>query len=234
MIDPVAVRARAQSLWIAFAFILAVALAALPAGCGGRGGGETPGEPEVTFDGLHRVYEARVARLWVRPGATLEGKTKIQPSFEGLSYARPPSNRKDNFAIGERAMEKLEENLHDVFLEELARGNDWEIVDAPGPDVLRIRAWLIDVVFRNPPEGRNRRYSASAGDATLVLEIYDSETRQILARVADRRTAQRRGGDMMRAAAIDNRIAVRQMFQYWARRLRTGLDEVRERGTFEP
>jgi hypothetical protein len=217
---------------------LAVSLLLLVSGCADlETTARSAQEPEVSFDGLERVRAARVARLWVRPGASLEGKTKILPSFGGFSYRTPPTNRRNNFSLTESQVQTLEATLHEVFREALTSGDDgWEITDTPGPDVIKLRAWLIDVVVRVPPgarSARDRTFVAEAGQATLVLEIFDSESREILARAADRASAQNASGSMMRAVTTENRAAVRRMFRRWATRLRNGLDDVKARGTFE-
>ncbi len=213
-----------------------VALAALVGGCADLGSAIRSGqEAEISFDGLHRVRGAFVDRLWVRPGASLEGKTKILPSFAGLSY-RKATRERTKHELSSTQIERLEGILHEVFLEELARGDDWQITDVPGPDVVIVRAWLVDVVINTPPRdtsARTRSWVASAGEATLVVEVFDAETHQILARVADRQSAQRAGGGLMRSVPTDNQAAVRRMFRHWAMRLRHGLDEVRAQGTFE-
>ena len=220
------------------AHCLAVLIAIVLTGCAGLSSeAGAPREQDVTFDGLHLVRGTLGGRLWIRPGASLEGKTSILPSYLGLSYRRPPTNRHGNYALDERQMERLREILHDVFLEELTRDDGWLIAEAPGPEVVSIRARLMDVVVKVPSEravGRDRSYTASAGEATLVLEIHDSQTRQILARFADRRRAERPGGQMLRSVSIGNGIELRRMFRHWAGRLRRGLDDVRARGTFVP
>ncbi len=106
----------------------------------------------------------------------------------------------------------------------------------PSDTLTRRRRWLVDVVINTPPRdtsARTRSWVASAGEATLLEEVFDAETHQILARVADRQSAQRAGGGLMRSVPTDNQAAVRRMFRHWAMRLRHGLDEVRAQGTFE-
>ena len=132
----------------------------------------------------------------------------------------------DNFAIDESQQQLIRETLGEVFVEELERDGGWEVVQTQGPDALAIRGGLIDVVVHAPPEptsGRDRVWVASAGEATLVLEIHDSQTGEILARIADRAAAEPVGGGM-RSMPINNRVEVRRMFRGWARRLRAGLD----------
>ena len=54
-----------------------------------------------------------------------------------------------------------------------------------------IRGGLIDVVSHVPPEtvGRSDIYLKSVGEATLVIEISDSESNAPLVRIVDRRAA---------------------------------------------
>jgi hypothetical protein len=213
-----------------------IVLAAFLGGCASLGAGPFDSAPEITFDGLERLRGAQVDRLWVRPGASLEGKTQIMPQFAGFSYRSERTGHREGYKLTNDQHKDLEEALHKVFLEELTRGGDWQVTQEPGPDVILVRAWLADMVVRLPPDtrsGRGNDWVASAGEATLVVEVYDAETRQILVRAADRAAVQRAGGGMMRTTSGTNRAEVRRMFRSWAQRLRRGLDEVKAEGTFE-
>lgn len=215
---------------------LLIVLAALLGGCASFGGGASRSDPEVTFDGLERLPGARVHRVWVRPGASLEGKTQVMPQFAGFSYRSERTGRREGYKLTETHRKQVEETLHEVFLEELTSGGDWTVTHEPSPDVIIVRAWLTDVVVNVPQRqrsGRGDQWVASAGEATLVLEVFDAETRQILVRAVDRGAVQRAGGGAMRAVAGVNRSELRRMFRSWARRLRRGLDEVKAEGTFE-
>lgn len=62
------------------------------------------------------------------------------------------------------------------------------LVKELGPDVLLIRAGLLDIVSFVPPEriGRSEIYLTEIGQVTLVLELRDSITNAILLRAIDR------------------------------------------------
>ena len=206
--------------------------AALLAGCASPAAPTLQSGPgaERSHDGLVRVDHARFDRVWVRQGASLAGYDKVKLEYAGFAYRRQPrrSNRTatDNFAIDESQQRLIRETLGEVFVEELERDGGWQVVQTQGPDVLGIRGGLIDVVVHAPPEPTSARggvWVASAGEATLVLEIHDSQTGEILARIANRDDAEPVGGGM-RSMPINNRIEVKRMFRGWARRLRAGLD----------
>lgn len=74
-------------------------------------------------------------------------------------------------------------------MEELQKSDRFRIVDKPGPNTLIVSGGLLDVTSQVPPKqvgSSSRIYLSSIGDATLVLEIRDSETNRILARAVDR------------------------------------------------
>ena len=69
-----------------------------------------------------------------------------------------------------------------------------------------------------------RSYTDSAGSMTLKLELYDSETGDLLAVASDRRQAPHRGY-MQWTNSISNKADARQMFRNWAKALNKRLQE---------
>jgi len=128
-------------------------------------------------------------------------------------------------------MANLKSWFHEAVVTALTKDDGWEIVDTPGLDVLRIGAHLIDLVVRTPAQDVSfqRTFTRSYGEVTVVFELQDSESNEFLARVAERRDP---------TTATDNSLArvtpgavkadVQWLFDYWAGRLRQGLDQLRE------
>ena len=88
--------------------------------------------------------------------------------------------------------------------------------------------YMIDIVSAVPPEtvGRNRIYLNRVGEATLVLELRDSMSNEILARSADRR-----GADpawTIESSRVTNLAEVRRLARTWARILVNRLDQIAE------
>jgi hypothetical protein len=213
--------------------VLVSALLLVPA-CAGPPGNEVGSSAEVSHDGLVRVEKSlRFQQVWVRPGTSLAGYRKILPVDAGVHYKRPPRASRQQFPVSERQMKLLSEGLQSAITEALEKDGDWQIVNERGPDVLIVRAALIDVYLSSPPRpsAREQIYTSSAGEATLVVEIFDSESLEILARIADRRSASRNLTTTWRSDAVTNRTAAAQLFQRWAQRLREGMDYAR---TLEP
>jgi hypothetical protein len=186
---------------------------------------------EVTYDGLHRLERTRFDRAWARPGLDLGHYQRILMDFGGIHYKRPPQRRRAgaDFALEPLEREALEAELRGAFQEELFGPGGWKVAEIPGPDVLRLRLTLIDVVVDAPPEPISSRADVlidSAGSATLVIELFDDVTGEALVRVADRADFEPSVG-LMRNTAITNRTEVRRTFQAWARLARRRLDELR-------
>ncbi len=131
------------------------------------------------------------------------------------------------YFIDDKSRAQFEELVGKVFKEEFEKIEKYELVDEPGPDVLMVRGGLLDVTSYVPPDpigGRSFIYLSSVGEATLVLELRDSETGTILARSVDRRAAETIGGTFTRSNSVTNSAEARRLIRFWATRLREGLD----------
>ncbi len=216
-----------RALPVAAAFLLVLTVT----GCT-----SAPREPELgpgeSFDGLREVSNARVSKAWIRPDLNLTHYSKILPVGAGVEYR--PVKRSARGATGSSAFPisaenraKFEALVKDIFRQELTKTERFQVTDEPGPDVLAIVGTLIDVVSNVPPEpvGRGNVYLSQVGEATLVLELRDSESNAVLARLVDRRAADKATG-MTWSNPVSNSADVRRLIQSWATRLRAALDAV--------
>ena len=196
---------------------------------------QTGPDAELSFDGLHKVDNSQADLAWARPDFDISGYTKIWPVGAGIEYRQVKDRGRSSMArsqggpyfIDDKSRAKFEEAVGKVFKEELQKIEKYELVDGPGPDVLMIRGGLLEVTSMVPPDpigGRSYVYLSSVGDATLVLELRDSETGTILARSVDRRAAQTIGGTFQRSNSVTSSSEVRRLIRFWATRLREGLD----------
>ena len=197
---------------------------------------QTGSDAEVTFDGLNRVDNSQADVAWARPDFDISRYTKLMLVGAGVQYREATNmgrttterSRSGPFYLDDDRRARFEKLVEDVFREEMARIENFEIVEEPGPDVLLVRGALLDVVsfvpdMQNMP-GRSNLFLSSVGEVTLVLELRDSQTGTILARSVDRRAAQRGGNQMFDANRVTVEAEVRRLIRFWARRLREGLD----------
>jgi hypothetical protein len=201
---------------------------------------QTGPNAEVTVDGLHRVDNSVMALAYVKPDLNLQGYTKVMLDEVSVAYQKEPTSRRqapgasgDNYALTATQMENLKSLFRESLVTALTKDNGYEIVDAPGPDVLRISAHLVDLVVRVPTEkvGMERTYARSYGEVTAILELYDSESEEILARVAERRDPTRNTDTRLAMVSPTFvRADAKALFDYWANTVRKGLDRIREVG----
>jgi len=214
--------------------ILTVTLAA---GCAAPGAPtiQTGPDAELSFDGLHRVDNSQAEMAWARPDFDISMYSKILPVSSGFEYRKATNrgrtqserNRGGPFVISDDAKTRFEALVSEVFQEEISQIQNWEFVTEPGPDVMILRGGMLDVFSDVPPDnlaGRSRTFVSAVGQATLVLELRDSQTNTVLARSIDRRWAERPGGQMMESNRVTNTAEVRRLVRMWAVRLREGLD----------
>ncbi len=199
--------------------------------------------PEISHDGLVLDHDSSdVALLYVKPNADFS----IYEEFLMLdAYVAFKKNWQRNTKVAGRRvsnkdMERIKGEavklLHESFKKELDEVGGYTFVEKVGDRVMILRPALIDLEITAPDipvAGRVTTYVASAGAATLFLELYDSVSGEILARLVDRRQMQNYG--MARwANKVTNRADAARMFKRWASLLREGMDEQRKQAGLGP
>ena len=135
----------------------------------------------------------------------------------------------------DRIRKEMAEGFHEILVEDFSKAG-YEVVTAPGPDVLRLRPGLAEVWINAPDTmqpGRSYSYTVEAGEATLVLEAVDAETGQLLGRVVDQR---RTGNTAMwtRTSSVTNRAEFNSMFKQWSKVLTSGFEALKEASPITP
>jgi Protein of unknown function (DUF3313) len=210
--------------------ILLVLCAATLAGCA-----STRSTPPEEWDGLVRQPGTRLGAVFVRPDAEIVGYRNVKIDPVEVSFARNwDPNRGGRSQLGRLNaddMAAIQTGLADLFREtfraELERGG-YQLVDVAGPDTLRVSAAIVDLYITAPDTmtaGRSRTYTANAGRMTLVAELRDSMTGEILARAVDARSA-RSTGTWNITNRVTNTADARRAMGICATALREGLDEM--------
>jgi len=199
---------------------------------------QTGPDAELSFDGLHKVDNSQADLAWATPDFDISAYTKIMFVRGGIQYT-PAKNkgrtsmerqRGGPYFIDENSRARFEELVRTTFAEEMEKIERFEIVTEPGPDVMIIHGGLLNVESYVPVDdfsrtaGRSSIFISSVGEATLVLELKDSETGAILARSIDRRAAAPIGGTMQESNRVTNAAEVRRLIRFWGTRLREGLE----------
>ena len=191
--------------------------------------------PAEEWDGLVRQQGTRLGAVFVRPDAEIVAYRSVMLDPVEVSFARnwDPNRggRSQVNRLDASDMAAMQASLADLFREtfraELERGG-YQLVDAAGPDTLRVSAAIVDLYVTAPETtsaGRTRTYTVNSGRMTLVAELRDSTTGEILARAVDTRSA-RSSGVWTVANRVTNTADARRAMGIWARALRESLDEM--------
>ena len=189
--------------------------------------------------GLHKVKVKGVELAYARPGATLAAYQKVKLDPVQVTFAKDwnPTPTGSPFPITHAQRETIRANVarivYQAFDKELQRGNGYPVVTKAGPHVLGIKVYVINVYVTVPAvltPGMSTTFAvASAGQGTLVLQLYDSQTFQVLARVMDAQGAQS-AGPMLRSNSVTNQVQGEIIADRWAKILRNAFDRAHDIG----
>jgi hypothetical protein len=198
--------------------------------------------PEVSPEGL-QLQKSRDARaVYLKPGATFDQykRVSILDCFVEFDKDWQRNYNENEIALEHRVtaadMDRMKAALSaefkKVFTKELEKKGGYEVVDTAAPDVLVLRPALVNLVV-NAPDLRtadmSRTVVASAGQMTLYLELLDSTSSTLLARVMDAQADQGMGGFAQSADSVTNKAAADRVLKEWADKLRKHLDAVHKK-----
>ncbi len=185
-------------------------------------------DAERSFDGLVAIENSRVYNAYIDPDADFSVFQRVailDPLIAFRSNWKREQNRSRarNIRPGdvERIKQDVAELFKDTFIERLEAAG-YEAVNYAGEDVLILRAAIIDLDIAAPETargGRSRIYTTSTDAATLVVELFDSLSGDLIGRAADRRSARNSGGFAMQSNRVTNRAGARREFRVWADKL---------------
>ena len=191
----------------------------------------------TSWDGLVQVKAKKLDAAFLAPGADFRPYTKllIDPTQAAFNkdWMANMNDRRDlsRHVTAEQATDILEAaktNFAEVFNEAFAKAG-YTVVTTPGPDVLRVTAGVVNL-YVNAPDvmaaGRSRSYTANAGEATMVLEVRDSQTNALLGRVLDQRQTRESVG-MQQSNRVTNTSDFRMLFKSWAAGCVKGLETLK-------
>ncbi len=217
--------------------LLSGVCAALAVACAGPLWAKEPA-PQVSSDGLELRKQTKQRLVYVKPGADLAQYKRVaildchvEFSKEWLrtynSSQRDPSRQIKESDL-QRAKTDLSAQFKKIFTQELQGEGGYQVTDTAAPDVLVLRPALINIQVSAPDlmsPGRSVTYAQSAGQMTLYLELWDSATNTILARVMDAQVDPQMHSQ--RSSVVSNRSAADRILKGWAVELHSALDAAR-------
>jgi hypothetical protein len=194
-------------------------------------------EEAMSFDGLQKISVKGIDLAYAVPDATLTGYKSVIIDPVNVSFYKDwkpkvtGSNRNLSSDELQKIRDRVAKAVHDAFAKELGKGG-YTVVTEPGPDVLRVKPNIINLYATAPDvptSGRSRVYTVSAGEMTLVAELVDSSTNEVIARVLDRYES-RGTGSFNISSSVSNSAEVGRAASSWASTLRKSLDKAKQIG----
>ena len=219
-------------------FMAAIAIAMLSAGTA------TSAKPPDTWDGLVKVNSKRADAVYLQPGADFRGYTKVMLDPTEVAFAKnwqrsqSMTSRGLSGTISDRqvqdAIAKGVAASNEIFAEAWRKGG-YAVVNAPGPDVMRIKTGVVNIWVSAPDvptAGRSHTFAPEAGQATYFVEARDSQTGALLGRAVDQRFAGETAHNWR--TSVSNRADFRELVEAWAKTSVRGLDALKSESPIKP
>jgi hypothetical protein len=192
-------------------------------------------EPPKNWDGLEYRKVKGLDAVYLRPGVEFKAYRSLVLDPVQVAFDKNWDPNRDTRSLSGRLsaddMQKIREDMASefrrIFGEQLAAAG-YDVVAKPLEDTLQVSAGLADVYINAPDKlsaGRSYTYTMSAGRMTLVMELRDGPTGQLLARILDRHVGNETGYAQL-TTSVSNSAEFRQAVTAWAKRLVKGLDKL--------
>jgi len=191
-----------------------------------------------SWDGLVEVKPKKMDAAYLMPGADFRpyARVMIDPTqvafrkdwMKSVNQDRRELSRSITQEDADRILAAARSNFDDIFAEAFTKAG-YPVVTAPGPDVLRVSTAVLNL-YVNAPDlpspGRSVSFTTEAGEASLVIEVRDSQTGALMGRVLDRRETRGTAG-MQMSTNVSNVSEFRALFKQWAGITVQGMEELK-------
>jgi len=193
--------------------------------------------PQVSKDGLQLQKQTKQRLVYLKPGASFSQYDRVAILECYVEFRKNWARDYNSEHVGlenqvtdsdiQRMKSALSAEFKKVFVNQLTKGG-YQVVDTAAPDVLVLRPALVNVDATAPDlmtANMERTVVRSAGQMTLYLELWDSTTNTILARVMDAEADQQPFAQT--ANRVTNTAAADTILKSWADELVGHLNAVR-------
>lgn len=187
----------------------------------------------TSFDGLPLVKVDEFDEVYMKQGFKFKDYDQVMLEQGNVTFKKNWAKdyyRNTGIRVKEddilRIKKEASEKLVEVFEKNITKHQVFKITDKASKTTLLLKPSIIKLDVNAPDvrssATRQKNYVREAGEATLYLEVYDSLSGEILARVIDRQKA-RDYGYLHYANRVTNSAEARRMFKQWANRLHEQL-----------
>jgi len=184
----------------------------------------------VNYEGLAEISKSVFDVAQVRPGTVFSAYDGVIVNAPELAFRTPDRSQKQ-FPLDENQKRRFQKALAEAFSLEFSNLQNLDLKDQPGPSVLELMV-RVENITATVPTGQSTQLGfalTAVGEATLVLELRDSESDQILARGVDTRAVQ--GAALGQGGGLVTRWEdVEKLCSRWASMARSRLDALIDQG----
>jgi hypothetical protein len=151
---------------------------------------QDPDPDAIIDDGLVRVQSSRKGAVYRSPDVRFEQYRQV--SFDPVSVTFKSSWRREYPRLTESDVEKIRSRAATQFREELERElvklGHYKLAEGPAPDVLLIKARILEFDQKVPSTSDIRgirTYARTAGDMVLIVELFDAASGVLVGRIVD-------------------------------------------------
>lgn len=184
----------------------------------------------VNYEGLAEVSKPYFDVAQVRPDAKFGEYDGVIVEAPELAF-RTPDRSEEQFPLDKDQKQRFQTILAHAFSLEFMNLQNLDLKDQPGPGILALTVRVENITV-TVPSGRSPQLGfalSAVGEATLVIELHDSQSGEILARGVDTRAVQgaatRQGSDMVTRWEDVEKLCAR-----WASMARARLDVLIDQG----
>jgi hypothetical protein len=184
--------------------------------------------PKTNFDGLEEVSSRHFSAAFLRPGVDFTDYQELLLGESELAF-QTPDRAKQQFPLTAEQKDRFRQLLDAQFSDDLATSKTLKITSSAGPKVLKLDVRVQDIIATVPPRsvgGVGGIALQALAEATLIIEISDSESEEILARVFDRRAIQGTAIAQRQGPPVTQWDQVEAVCNRWAATVRERLDVV--------
>jgi hypothetical protein len=183
---------------------------------------------ETNFDGLEEVSSRHFSAAFMRPGVDFTDYQELLLGESELAF-QTPDRAKQQFPLTAEQKNRFRQLLDAQFSDEFATSKTLQITSSAGPKVLRLDVRVQDIIATVPPRsisGVGNIALQALAEATLIIELSDSESEEILARVFDRRAFEGTAIAQRHGPPVTQWEEVKIVCERWASTVRARLDVV--------
>ena len=184
----------------------------------------------TNYEGLAEVRKPHFDVAQVRPETVFSHYDGVIINAPELAFRTPDRSQKQ-FPLDEAQKQRFEDLLADAFSQEFSNLKNLTRRSQPGPGILELSV-RVENITATVPTGKSMQLGfalTAVGEATLILELRDSQSEQILARGVDTRAVQGaalgQGGEM-----VTRWEDVEKLCSRWASMARSRLDVLVDQG----